>query len=98
MFSSYINTNSISLHHFGLQGIYDYGYIGITIAYLLIIVIGLKLLEKEKSTTKRINYLPILAGLLFIIFAGSVSVIPAFYSKELFLLFPFIWITAGVDS
>ncbi len=97
-FQSYINTNSISLHHFALQGIYDYGYIGIAIAYLMIIAIGLKLLRKKISTTKRTSHLPILASLLFMIFAGSVSVIPAFYSNELFLLFPFIWVAAGVES
>lgn len=97
LFHSYINSNSISLHHFGLQGIYDYGYIGIVIAYLLIILIGLNLIQKNYSNEMRIHNLPIIASLLFLVFAGSVSVIPTFYSRELFLLFPFIWISSGVE-
>ena len=98
MFTSYVNIHGISLHHFGLQTVIDNGYIGLVFAYLLIAILGISLITKIKSTQNNQEYMISYALLLFIILAGSVSIAPYFYAKELFFLFPFIWIIAGINN
>lgn len=95
LFSSYLNKTDVYLHHFGLQSIFDYGYIGLIIAYALMILMGFKLLEKNKPIKRYLNGLPVLAGLIYIVFLGSVSIAPAVYAREIFYLFPFLWVSSA---
>ena len=95
LFASYVNKTDIYLHHFALQSIFDVGYIGLIAGYILMIVMGIKLLQNKESMARELLDLPVLAGLIFIIFAGSVSIVPALYAREIYFLFPFIWASAG---
>ncbi len=84
--------SNISLHHFGLQQIYDYGYIGLIASYAFLLFTGYKIIEYLQNDKSLNVYAPLYALLLFMIFAGVVSSIPTFYSEELFYLLPFIWV------
>ncbi len=87
-----INTN-ISLHHFGLQTIFDFGYIGLLASYSFFLLLGFRIisiLQQEISDTKMLS---IYALVIFFVLAGTTEAIPTVYSGELFYFVPFIWAT-----
>lgn len=97
LFVAYININSVSLHHFGLQTVYDIGYLGLLLAYSLMILMGISLIKQIKACSENQEFLIAFVFLLYILLAGSVSTTPAYYTKEMFLLFIFVWVMAGME-
>jgi len=97
LFISYININRISLHHFGLQTIYDFGYIGLLLAYSLMFLMGITLVKQIKTKSENQEDILAFVFLLYILLAGSVSITPAYYAREMFFLFIFIWVAAGMS-
>lgn len=97
LFVSYIYTNRVSLHHFGLQTIYDFGYLGLLLAYSLMFLMGITLIRRIRAYPDNQEAFLAFAFLLYIILAGSVSTIPAFYARELFVIFIFVWVATGMN-
>ena len=97
LFISYINMNRISLHHFGLQTIYDFGYIGLLLVFSLMFLMGITLVKQIKANLENQEDLLAFVFLLYILLAGSISTIPAYYAREMFFLFIFIWVAVGMN-
>lgn len=95
LFVSYVYTNEISLHNFSLQMIYDLGYIGLLVVFLLLFFISKNLVKQIKSHPENREKMQAISIMIYILLIGSVSVIPAFYARELFFMFIFVWIAAG---
>lgn len=97
LFISYINMNRISLHHFGLQTIYDFGYLGLLLAYSVMFLMGLTLIRQIKVSSEKQEALLAFVFLLYVLLAGSVSTIPAYYAREMFFVFILTWVAAGMS-
>ena len=97
LFVSYININRVSLHHFGLQTIYDFGYLGLLLAYSLMFLIGISLIRKIRAYPENQEFFLAFVFLVYVLLAGSVSTTPAYYAKEMFFIFVFVWVAAGME-
>jgi hypothetical protein len=95
LFVSYINRNAIPLHNFSLQTIYDQGYFGLLVAFLILFFMGKNLTKQIKSKPANFDKVQAFSLLVYILLIGSVSVIPSFYTRELFFVFVFVWVAAG---
>lgn len=96
LFVSFINTNEISLHNFSLQTIYDLGYLGLVVALLMFFFMSKNLIKQIQSNPGNREKVQAFSMMVYILLIGSVSVIPSFYAQELFFVFIFVWITAGI--
>ena len=97
LFSSYVNTDKIPLHNFSLQMIYDQGYIGLLVAFLMFFFVGKNLVMQIKSNPAKRESVQAFSLMVYILLIGSLSVIPSFYSRELFFVFIFVWLSAGFN-
>jgi len=95
LFVSYANKNAIPLHNFCLQTIYDQGYFGLLTAFLMLFFVGKNLTKQVISNPANREKVQAFSMMVFILLIGSVSVIPSFYTRELFFVFIFIWLSAG---
>jgi len=95
LFSSYVHTDKIPLHNFSLQTIYDQGYIGLLITFMMLFFVGKNLVMQIKSNPTKRESVQTFSLMVYILLIGSVSVIPSFYSQELFFVFIFVWLSAG---
>lgn len=71
-----------SLHNIALQTVFDIGYIGLIIL-LVILAISMNIASNMKTEVKYI----LMAGLLFMMCAGSHDISLSFYSREVFIVF-----------
>jgi len=97
-YASFINAGLVDLHNFLLQSIFDIGYLGLVVAGLLYYFMGRSLHKRLIAAKLDLDTNLAITGLIYFILIGSVSTIPSFYGQELFFLFPFIWIAAGIKN
>ncbi len=58
-------------------------------------LMGISLIRQIRGNSENQESLLGFAFLLYVIVAGSVTITPAYYARELFFVFIFVWITAG---
>jgi hypothetical protein len=95
IFESYVNTDVIPLHSFFLQTIFDLGYLGLMASVLFFYFLGRSLIKNLRTEPLDQDMLLAFSLFIYILLIGSVSIIPAFYAREMFFLFIFLWVAVG---
>jgi len=98
LFQTYRNSSQISLHHFLLQTIFDSGYLGAASAVYLMSVFGIRVSFLMPAQDEQKAGMLLGGFLIYILLMGAVSVVPAPYSPELFLILVLIWAELSVPA